>query len=235
MTMMAVKKITGSIIEGPYLLFSPTSATSQDRMALFYATRWVDLLASVAVLLLVLVWLHRQKKENDGDRWNKVLWWVIIVLLFGMATQTISGNLWRVFPGLLGNSFQRWFDTAVKFTALVAWPTVFALLLRLRLATRNAAWRLLTPIAIPTVAGHAYFTLNYFCIVKFLGCGCNLRGFNANDFSALFFLSLVPLILFLLADAASAMRPITRIGYIAAGCLLAFVLCWTRLNSCMWL
>lgn len=231
--MLAIKRFTDYVLKEPYLILRHSGATVQQQMTIYDASRWVDCIASIVVLVIILFWVTRQLRDAAPSLSLRILRWAVILLLLDTAIIVATRNLWRIFP-VFNPLRSYWIDGFADISALAAWPVVFVLLFRIRLNADSAAWRLVTPFALPSIVGYTYWTLNYALIVKFLGCGCNLTGFNANDFSAMVFLALFLVILVMMVIACRPMRLSVRIAYLATGIPIVAMLCWTRLSGCMW-
>jgi len=139
----------------------------------------------------------------------------------------------------LGFFYFEWILNAVR---LIAWHVLtmgnflFALfLIALRFKTQNRWWCLATPFAMPIAVGNAYSAPNQYILVKILGCGCNMDGFNANDFSCLFFFGLLLITSVILILTSRTLKWKARLIYVVAGFHIIVFFCWIGFFSSMWL
>jgi len=197
-------------------------------MNIISAAFWVDYLAGIAVPVAILLWVLKHKKEPGSERGHYLVLWGVIAILVANGFMFIGGMFWRwwIMP--------RIYEIA-QFVTLVIWPVLIPFLIRIWWKTNDRWWLLTSPIAFPIVVGHAYWTLNYLLLVNVLGCGCNLTGFNANNFTDLFSLVLVPINWVILFRASINLTHVGRVAYILLGCLSVAFLSWARLLANMWL
>jgi len=208
----------------------------------------VHVAAGFALLVGILYWCMKEGQQR-GTLHLRMMKILIVILLIS------SGVSWvyYFFPDLryLRGTFAYgyvlgWLLSLVSqiFEAIplgalhigiVGWAIFAILVIRIRLGTDNRIWRITTPLFFPVLAGNTYLAANYYCLVRRLGCGCNQHGFNANDFSVLFFFVLFFVTLGTLLWAARELKWLWRCLYVGFGVPIIYVLCWGGLTSQMWL